>query len=198
MSYTINAGTPFALCIKESDVEKELSEYQEEVDRMIAQGASLEDVIKFLWSEHDDLEKSISVPLPKEVTLDDYWYETCADFQMVRGVKWEDLMADMKASPDFKYKHSPLSYSEYYLDLKSGDVYRYSDHWGKVASCRWYILPDNAYQHNLFRLGVCNIKDFSRFANGKPMEDCNNPDVYYMAAAGMLAGKYVNEKRNNR
>gem|GEM_PF-3571273 len=94
--------------------------------------------------------------VPREVTLNDYYSSTAATFRPV-DADWEA----MRKSGRYQYAHSPYSSSEYLVDTESGNVYRRSDHWGKVASCRWNL---EGREEGTTQIGVANIKDFEPIA----------------------------------
>lgn len=94
----------------------------------------------------------------KEVDLSDFYEATSAEFTKISSDKsvfsfWEGLKSDK----DLKWHHSPLSNSEYLVNHHTGDIYRFSDHWGKVASCEWSLNDDPTEG---WSIGVANIKSF--------------------------------------
>lgn len=94
----------------------------------------------------------------KEVDLSDFYEATAAEFTKISSDKsvfsfWEGLKTDK----DLKWHHSPLSNSEYLVNHHTGDIYRFSDHWGKVASCEWSLNDDPTEG---WSIGVANIKSF--------------------------------------
>lgn len=117
--------------------------------------------------------------LHPEVTLEDYYigtettfvgtFSTAADERK----KWEE----MKASGKFVWHQSPLSSSEYLIDEETGDIYRFSDHWGRVASCTWGLLQDG---HDIiggaFSFGKSNIKNFKRRTDARYFVENENRD----------------------
>ncbi|MDG2194545.1 MAG: hypothetical protein P8K77_06825 [Polaribacter sp.] len=46
-----------------------------------------------------------------------------------------------------------------YSYTKEG-VYRYSNHWGRVADCRWKLLVNKAYKNQTYRTGFAKWTDF--------------------------------------
>lgn len=77
-----------------------------------------------------------------EVTTDDYFLDTETNFKNLFNEKREDLddvWERMKKNDELTFHKSPKSYSEYLINKTTGEVYRYSNHWGKVASCDWYL-----------------------------------------------------------
>ena len=62
-----------------------------------------------------------------------------------------------------EHKYSPYasSGSEYVLDRKNGIIYRFSDHWGDVASCKWTIKPNEEFG---FRIAMAKLEDFRRIS----------------------------------
>ena len=94
----------------------------------------------------------------KEVDLSDFYEATSAEFTKLSSDKsvfsfWEGLKSDK----DLKWNHSPLSNSEYLVNHHTGDIYRFSDHWGKVASCEWSL---NDEPTEGWSIGVANIQSF--------------------------------------
>ena len=94
----------------------------------------------------------------KEVDLSDFYEATSAEFTKISSDKsvfsfWEGLKSDK----DLKWHHSPLSNSEYLVNHHTGDIYRFSDHWGKVASCEWSL---NDEPTEGWSIGVANIQSF--------------------------------------
>lgn len=94
----------------------------------------------------------------KDVDLSDFYEATSAEFTKISSDKsvisfWEGLKSDK----DLKWHHSPLSNSEYLVNHHTGDIYRFSDHWGKVASCEWSL---NDEPTEGWSIGVANIKSF--------------------------------------
>jgi hypothetical protein len=57
-------------------------------------------------------------------------------------------------STHFKSKSGSL----YYFTDKG--VYRYSNHWGRVANCRWKISGVEAYKNQNYYVGYANWLDF--------------------------------------
>ena len=95
-----------------------------------------------------------------KVTTHDYYLGTKAGFKLVKSAEdVRDTWEKLKQQDGFRYVHSPKSDSEYLVNDKTGEIYRISDHWGWVASCRWSI-DDQA--PSIFSIGKANIKDFER------------------------------------
>ena len=95
-----------------------------------------------------------------KVTTHDYYLGTKAGFKLVKSAEnVRDAWEKLKQQDGFRYEHSPKSDSEYLVNDKTGEIYRISDHWGWVASCRWSI-DDQAPSG--FSIGKANIKDFER------------------------------------
>jgi antirestriction protein ArdC len=94
----------------------------------------------------------------KDVDLSDFYEATSVEFTKLSSDKsvfsfWEGLKSDK----DLKWHHSPLSNSEYLVNHHTGDIYRFSDHWGKVASCEWSL---NDEPTEGWSVGVANIQSF--------------------------------------
>ena len=108
-----------------------------------------------------------AIELMPNVTTDDYFLDTETNFNAIDYVKDEDkdghiklhmMWENMKSSGKYIFKQSPKSNSEYLIDENNGDIYRYSDHWGSVASCRWTLNDD----WNRIAIAKSNLKDFNR------------------------------------
>ena len=94
----------------------------------------------------------------KDVDLSDFYEATSVEFTKLSSDKsvfsfWEGLKSDK----ELKWHHSPLSNSEYLVNHHTGDIYRFSDHWGKVASCEWSLNDDSTEG---WSVGVANIQSF--------------------------------------
>ena len=94
----------------------------------------------------------------KDVDLSDFYEATSVEFTKLSSDKsvfsfWEGLKSDK----DLKWHHSPLSNSEYLVNHHTGDIYRFSDHWGKAASCEWSLNDDSTEG---WSVGVANIQSF--------------------------------------
>ena len=118
------------------------------------------------WLDYRDVFKTPST--------EDYYIDTKANFESVGATpadRTPEAMEEverenkrtwqqMKESGKYEHHESPQSDSEYLVDTSNGDIYRYSDHWGRVSSCQWNI--DDA-QRGIFQIGKCNIADFKRW-----------------------------------
>ena len=76
---------------------------------------------------------------------------------------WGRLMDDKMDGYFFKSK----SGSQYFIDNQD-NLYRYSDHWGAVASCEWTRegqgqLAMSVFEKGDWEIGVANLKDFEVF-----------------------------------
>jgi predicted metal-binding transcription factor (methanogenesis marker protein 9) len=97
------------------------------------------------------------------VTIDDYFLDTEAKFENLYNDTRKDLndiWNKMKEESGFSFHKSPKSDSEYLIDKKNGDIYRYANHWFRVASCEWSIDSVNGYYG--YDIAKCNIKNFKR------------------------------------
>jgi len=96
---------------------------------------------------------------------------TKADFKAVKQdpdhenihETWGRLMRAKKDNYHFKSKTG----SEYFIDNQD-NVYRFSDHWGAVASCEWTREGEGQLCMSIFEkgdweIGVANLKDFEVF-----------------------------------
>lgn len=68
---------------------------------------------------------------------------------------------EMKEMSFFEEKkaHFQSKSGSYYSYTEEG-VFRYSDHWGRVASCRWRIKGIDVYKNQNFYVGYAKWEDF--------------------------------------
>ena len=94
----------------------------------------------------------------RPVTMDDYFESTRTDFERVETADAEKTWEDLKQRDGMEWHKSPKSESEYLEDRENGVVYRKSDHWGNVASCRWTL--DGKDVQGEVAIGRSSIDDF--------------------------------------
>lgn len=141
------------------------------------------DDLQPILKENEDLLLVIKKNIPEyvtakeiipEVTIDDYYLDTDVDFKSILSKEDDYKTVDekwtaMKNSDKYDWHQSPKSSSEYLIDKKTGDIFRLADHWGRVASCNWRIVPNCEIDNensNIFDIGKANIKDFLRKDSG--------------------------------
>lgn len=100
---------------------------------------------------------------PMEVSFKDYFYSTHTQFEcLTSDFKSEEevraLWDEMRQSGRYCHHKSPKSDSEYLEDVYTGDIYRFSDHWGDVASCIW----ENPKSSDRFEIAKSNLSNFHR------------------------------------
>lgn len=102
------------------------------------------------------------------VTADDYYLDTetvfSNEFSNIEHSVEElnEIWDKMKADKNYEHHQSPKSSSEYLINKATGEIYRYSDHWGgHIASCSWY-LGKQGMGSEILSIGRSNLKDFSR------------------------------------
>lgn len=111
------------------------------------------------------------------VDFSDYYDGTIAEFKALPSdgktvyEQWEELKAK-----GYEWHKSPLSNSEYLIDKETGDIYRYANHWGSVASCTWELV--GAYDDYNYHIAVSNISDFKAKEYGR----IAYPNVSYLQA----------------
>ncbi len=71
----------------------------------------------------------------KKIDKDNYHIATIADF---KEVKTDDLESKWKELKEKQRNHFLSQSGSQYVTTSEG-VYRYSDHWGSVASCKWTL-----------------------------------------------------------
>ena len=117
--------------------------------------------------------------LHPEVSLEDYYIGTYAVFHNVSrgGAESREMWKEMKSSDKYSWHQSPLSSSEYLIDEATGDIYRYSNHWGRVASCTWGLRIDGEdCDTDYFIIAKCNIKNFARRTDARYFVENKNRD----------------------
>lgn len=143
------------------------------------------DDLESILRENQDLLLMVNKNIPQtgtakdiipEVTIDDYYLDTSVKFESILSKEDDYKAVDkkwiaMKNSNKYDWHKSPKSSSEYLIDKKTGDIFRFADHWGRVASCDWRIVVncdwiiDNEIT-DIFDIAKANIKDFSRKDSG--------------------------------
>ena len=169
--------------------QKDLNEEIKEIEKSIAvdkkskrevQSGKREfdvDDLKTSLGEAEQMLRKVNEEIPRygsakqiipQVTIDDYYLDTETTYQSVlfKDENWKEIderWNDMKKSNKYDWHQSPKSSSEYLIDNKTGDIYRFSDHWGRVASCVWGI---SSKIENGWDIAKSNIKDFKRKDSG--------------------------------
>ena len=161
-----------------------------------------------ITSEFEDLKRRYPPQIKyrdihKEITFDNYYISTKTTFNNLLG---DGLINPSKKERDEKWneigsiegivhKKSPLSSSEYYLDYKTGDIYRLSDHWGTVASCFWKLNTRYKTEHTI---GKSNIKNFEIYIDpfDHPSSFITNPK--YKDNVKLLLPKCISELKDLR
>ena len=165
-----NAGSPLGLSLDYDSIVdnlpsepwvKELADKgeltHEDIDKII------DDFILKYWSYNtkeditsEDVASVLAVANPKK------------QLDMLQTAQKENMLVfeKMKESGKYEYAHSPSSDSQYLIDRETGDIFRLSNHWGRVASCMWDIDQKHSVRdhfgewYSIFQLGKCNISDF--------------------------------------
>ena len=96
--------------------------------------------------------------IANERRMHDTWVQALLAAEAENMATWEE----MKESGQYEFQKSPKSDSEYLLDRQTGDIYRFSNHWGVVASCEWGIdqFLANEAGNGMYQIAKCNISDF--------------------------------------
>ena len=77
-----------------------------------------------------------------------FFKHTYCEFAEVSSSVFEDNIAHYKSKSDSQYHYT-----------KEG-VYRYSDHWGRVANCRWKLIANSEFKNQQLHLGFAKWADF--------------------------------------
>ena len=153
---------------KEAKLKREAKAGKKEMDVPEVQEA-LKDMKSIFYKVEKEVPRSgTGKQIMPDVTIDDYFYDTETVFRSVlrKDEKWNEVEERWKKMIDSKkydWHRSPKSSSEYLIDKETGDIYRYADHWGKVASCDWNLISKNEGGYNIAK---SNIKNFVRKDSG--------------------------------
>jgi len=135
--------------VRKENIEKERKESNDYYDSRIAKL---------------ETQKSESLLSKEQVTKDDFFIDTKVTWGRVKhGQQAQELFDKLKNKEGVEVKSSPRSQSQYIID---GDkVYRFSDHWGNVASTTWHLdkpLEDWQMKKSKWVLAEANLSDFKR------------------------------------
>jgi len=84
----------------------------------------------------------------KTYTKYNFFKHSYCEFKEVSEDIFKKNTAHYKSKSDSMYHYTPEG------------VYRYSDHWGRVANCRWKLLANDNYKSQVSHLGFANWSDF--------------------------------------
>ncbi len=84
----------------------------------------------------------------KTYTKHNFFKHTYCEFQEVSANHFKKHPAHYKSKSESLYHYTVEG------------VYRYSDHWGRVANCRWKLLANSAYKNQQYHLGFAKWTDF--------------------------------------
>lgn len=154
---------------KEAKLKREAKAGKKEMDVPEVQEA-LKDMKSIFYKVEKEIPRlGTGKQIMPDVTIDDYFYDTETVFRSVlrKDEKWNEIEERWKKMIDSKkydWHRSPKSSSEYLIDKETGDIYRYADHWGKVASCDWDLISKN--EGGGYNIAKSNIKNFVRKDSG--------------------------------
>ena len=131
------------------------------------------------WDFSQDKGMEDLYDIAPNVTTKDYYLGTFAEFELVATndpTKWDEL----KQQDGFRLEHSPKSDSEYLINDETGEIYRKSDHWGVVSSCRWILngMPHQDDKGKIF-IGKSNVNDFKREKKACVVVTKGKREAYY-------------------
>jgi len=89
----------------------------------------------------------------KTYTKYNFFKHTYCEFQEVSEDFFKDNPTHFKSKSDSRYHYT------------SEGVFRYSDHWGRVANCRWKLLANDNYKSQENHLGFAKWSDFYAINN---------------------------------
>lgn len=135
-------------------------------------------------------------------TIEDFYMATTTifdntEYETKTYSEKEGIWEKLKDNDYMIHQNSPSSNSEYLIDSRNGNIYRYADHWGTVASCRWYLKKPQEF--NRLQIGISNIKDFQanengwgfRFPNPKLLQEGANELVQSLSDLTSIESDYL-------
>ena len=107
--------------------------------------------------------------LHKEIDTTNFQICTKVDFKAIKQVHDDirETWGRLKNDYDVVYEFTSKTGSQYFIDNED-NVYRLSNHWGAVASCKWTReglgqLMMSVFESGAWEIGVANLKDFQIF-----------------------------------
>jgi len=87
----------------------------------------------------------------------------CTWSYLYYGNRAYDLFSELKNTSGIEIVRPYASSSYYAVDAAKNEVYRLSNHWGRVASCFWFLdkdLPIWQLRQRLYVIAKANFSDF--------------------------------------
>ena len=108
--------------------------------------------------------------LYETIDLTNFQISTIVDYKRIGINAGDDAIRQfnlIKENNVILYEFTSKTGSKY-IATENGDLYRLSNHWGAVASCRWTLEGSGCLEPYVFitgewELGMANIKDFQVF-----------------------------------
>jgi len=108
--------------------------------------------------------------LYENIDLTNFQISTIVDYKRIGINAGDDAIRQfnlIKENNTTIYEFTSKTGSKY-IATENGDLYRLSNHWGAVASCRWSLEGEGCLEPFVFitgewELGMANIKDFQVF-----------------------------------
>lgn len=130
-----------------------------------------------------------------------FFKHTYCEFKEVSENIFTDNPAHFKSKSDSLYHYTDKG------------VYRYSDHWGRVANCRWKLLANDDFKNQEKHLGYANWVDFYHLNDHERLfyitvdhqqrkvnfnyKDIDNPNQLFTALEAQKRVKQIRELFNN-
>ncbi len=109
-------------------------------------------------------------------------------FNFYRNTYCEFAMQEVNFFDEMK-AHFQSKSGSYYYYTEDG-VFRYSNHWGRVANCRWKIQGINQYKNQKYYVGYANWSDFY------PLNSTDK--VYYIEVDYQKARAVIKRIKNDK
>ena len=109
--------------------------------------------------------------LYKNIDTTNFQICTKVDFKAIEQNTIHDTIHEtwgkLKHNCVMNYEFTSKTGSQYFID-KEDNVYRFSNHWGAVASCEWTRegegqLMMSVFESGAWEIGVANLRDFQIF-----------------------------------
>lgn len=120
------------------------------------------------------------------VTENDYWMATNGTFTMISEFEYKNIDAD---------EFTSQCYSSY--KVKDDFLYRHSNHWDKVATCRWSLKKEGQYKiisgRNVYLFTCLEYAEAFKLKHqnlkNQPIIDCGKVEINYLPSNFCCYGK---------
>gem|GEM_PF-164490 len=115
----------------------------------------------------------------KTITSNNFFKHTFCEFQKVELAFFSENKFHFKSKANSQY---------FYTDK---GVYRYSNHWGRVANCRWRLLSDEKIKNQNYYIG------FAKWINFYPLNEAEKQFYISVDFENKMVDFYHNPTKEN-